>query len=384
MKKYILLVLFFSFNLWNSQKILFDNTKAEMAGNADWTIDSDGNSTQKTPTPAQSTITASTPESFWRGALSAWGIDLVKGNPSYILEILPTSGKITYGDNTNSQDLSNYKVYVVNEPNTKFTTAESNAIVNFVKNGGGLFMISDHTISDRNGDGWDSPAIWNDLLSNNTVMSNPFGITFDLKNISGTFTNIANLPTNTILHGNAGNPTQIQLSNGTTMTLNTAKNASVQGLMFTSGTSGSTNVLVSTATYGAGKVVALGDSSIPDDGTGNAGNVLYNGYTGDANGNHKPLLLNAITWLATPGNLAVSQNTLSEMTFYPNPTKDFLNFNGGSGKNIAFSVADTSGRIVFKSVTKGNQIDVRNLSKGIYLLILNTENQTKTIRFTKN
>ncbi|SFC04358.1 hypothetical protein SAMN05421876_105185 [Kaistella jeonii] len=30
----------------------------------------------------------------------------------------------------------NYKVYVVDEPNTKFTVAESNAIVNFVKNGG--------------------------------------------------------------------------------------------------------------------------------------------------------------------------------------------------------------------------------------------------------
>jgi hypothetical protein len=27
--------------------------------------------------------------------------------------------------------------------------------------------------------------------------------------------------------------------------------------------------------------------------------ILYNGYTGDANGNHKPLLLNATIWLAT-------------------------------------------------------------------------------------
>lgn len=143
MKKYTLLVLFFCLNLFSSQKILFDNTKAEMAGNADWIIDSDGGVAQKIPTPAQSTITSSTAENYWKGALSAWGIDLVKTNSDFILETLPTSGKITYGDATNSQDLSNYKVYIVDEPNTKFTAAESTAIVNFVKNGGGLFMISD-------------------------------------------------------------------------------------------------------------------------------------------------------------------------------------------------------------------------------------------------
>ncbi|SFC04413.1 hypothetical protein [Kaistella jeonii] len=44
--------------------------------------------------------------------------------------------------------------------------------------------------------------------------------------------------------------------------------------MFTTETSGNTNTLVSMANYGAGKVVALGDSSIPDDGSGNSGNTL--------------------------------------------------------------------------------------------------------------
>jgi hypothetical protein len=32
--------------------------------------------------------------------------------------------------------------------------AEKDAIINFVKNGGGLYMIADHDNSDRNGDGW--------------------------------------------------------------------------------------------------------------------------------------------------------------------------------------------------------------------------------------
>ncbi|OWK72774.1 hypothetical protein CBW16_13035 [Flavobacteriaceae bacterium JJC] len=384
MRKFSLLFLFLGLNLFSSQKILFDNTKAEMAGNADWVIDSDGGTAQRTPTPAQSGITSSTSETYWKGALSAWGVDLVKTNPNYILETLPASGKITYGDSTNPQDLSNYKVYIVDEPNTKFTVAESNAIVNFVKNGGGLFMISDHTISDRNNDGWDSPAIWNDLMSNNTVLSNPFGITFDLKNLSGTYTNIANLPTNPVLHGTAGNPSMIMLSNGTSMTLNTAKNPSVQGLMFTTGTSGTTNALVSTATYGTGKVVALGDSSIPDDGTGNSGNTLYNGYTGDANGNHKPLLLNAVMWLASASNLSLADVSVSELVVYPNPSSDFLTFKGSSVKNTAYVIVDASGRTVAKSVTNGNQVDVRDLSNGVYTLMLTIDGQIKSVRFIKN
>src|SRR6202000_1879437 len=105
--------------------------------------------------------------------LSSWGISLVK--LGYHVETLPSTGTITYGNSSNPQDLSNYNVFVIDEPNKKFTTAESNAIVSFVKNGGGLFMISDHTGSDRDNDGWDSPAIWNDLMTNNTVASNPFG-----------------------------------------------------------------------------------------------------------------------------------------------------------------------------------------------------------------
>ena len=66
--------------LANAQtKILFDNTKAETAGSADWVVDADASkgSAQRVPTPLQSTITPSTPETYWTGALSNWGIDCV-------------------------------------------------------------------------------------------------------------------------------------------------------------------------------------------------------------------------------------------------------------------------------------------------------------------
>lgn len=370
-------------------KILFDATKAEMAGNGDWVIDADSHNLkansngtvttggsdsnpQRIPTPAQSGVTVNTAETYWTGALSAWAIDLVKRG--YIVETLPYNGKITYGDSSNAQDLSNYKVYIIDEPNLKFTTAEANALVNFVNNGGGLFMISDHDISDRNGDGWDSPGVWNDILSNNTVQPNPFGITFDLQNISQTSTNIANLPTDPILHGPAGTPTQIQFSNGTTMTLNKVANPSVKGLMFKTGSSasGTNNVLFATATYGLGKVCALGDSSVPDDGTGDPSDTLYNGYTGDANGNHKPLLLNATIWLATSSsNLNVNDwsGAASEISIYPNPTSDYIYItNAKDSDGYQYSITDFLGRNLEIGVVNSGKINVEKYNSGNYIL----------------
>ncbi|MGC4100030.1 hypothetical protein [Ferruginibacter sp.] len=84
------------------KKFLFDNTKAETAGNADWVIDQDA-SPQQIPTPAQSTVTASTAETYWTGAISSWGIALVKAG--HTVETLPSTGSITYGNASNPQDL---------------------------------------------------------------------------------------------------------------------------------------------------------------------------------------------------------------------------------------------------------------------------------------
>jgi hypothetical protein len=307
---------------------LFDATKAEMAGNADWVIDSDvfnlGFSTgpavlnggseanpQRIPTPLQSNITPSTSETYWTGGLSAWAIDCVK--KGYQVETLPYNGIISYGNTSNAQDLSNYKIFVVVEPNILFTAAEKTAIVNFVKDGGSLFMVSDHTISDRNNDGYDSPVIWNDLFTNNSVKSNPFGIMFDLATVSPSSTNIANYLNDSLLHGIYGNVTQVLWSSGTTITINPSANSSVKACVYNTGSSntGNTGVLVAYARYGLGKVVAVGDSSPFDDGTGDSGDALYPGYSGDANGNHRLLIMNATVWLATTTVLPVTFTNIS-------------------------------------------------------------------------
>src|SRR5919206_2976664 len=59
--------------------ILFDAKHAQTAGNADWTLDEDScGVAQRYPTPDQAGITASTAETYWSGAFSAMGVDLVK------------------------------------------------------------------------------------------------------------------------------------------------------------------------------------------------------------------------------------------------------------------------------------------------------------------
>lgn len=278
-----------------TKKFLFDATHAETAGNADWVIDEDGSNPQRIPTPAQSTITASTTESYWTGALSSWGITLAKqGN---IVETLPSGTSITYGNASNPQDLSNYDVFVVDEPNQVFSAAEKTAILNFVKNGGGLFMVSDHTGSDRDGDGWDSPAIWNDLMTNNTVQTNPFGFSIDLANFSDITANVLTTSsTSPILTGSQGTVSRMEFNNGTTATLNPAVNASVKGLIWkTSATQNNNNVMCLSSTFGTGRMFFVGDSSPMDDGTGAPGNTLFPDWT---NYSHTQLFMNASLWLA--------------------------------------------------------------------------------------
>jgi hypothetical protein len=277
------------------KKFLFDAKHGQTFGNADWVIDQDNSTISQYPTPAQSNVTSTTSETFWTGGISAWGIALAK--LGHTVQSLPTSGSVTYGSTTNAQDLSLYDVFIVDEPNILFTASEKTAMMQFVQNGGSLFIIGNHNGSDRNNDGYDAPAIWNNFFSSNGVASNPFGFTFDLVNLVQTTSNVATVRGNPILSGSQGAVTSIQYNNGTSMTMNPTANSTVTGLIWKSGvTRNNNNVFCLSSTYGnGGKVVALGDSSPTDDGTGAPGDVLYNGWSAYS---HTRLLLNASLWLA--------------------------------------------------------------------------------------
>ena len=251
-----------------------------------------------------------------------------------------------------------------------------------------LFLVSDHTISDRNNDGWDSPAVWNDFLTNNGVISNPFGISFDLANISLTSTNLATITNDSILHGAMGTCAKVMWSNGTTMTLDKTKNPTAVGYIFNSGasTTGATNVMFATAKYGNGKVAAIGDSSPCDDGTGGSGNSLYNGYTGDVGVNHQNLLMNATIWLAThKAKLSSAVNTPEEsaLKLFPNPViGGKLNIRvDGSQVVSRIQLVDLTGKILIDSQSQLMTIQSMNVSdlhSGVYLCRINSGNSIET------
>jgi len=276
-------------------RVLFDASHGETAGNADWII----STAQPDPLVQNANPTS---ETSWTGAISAWGVALQRTG-RYSLATLPSGGRITYGDTSNAQDLSKYASFVLPEPNVVFSASEKTAIMNFVKNGGGLFMVSDHTGSDRNNDGWDSPAILNDLMSNNSVDStDPFGFSIDLLNIASENPNVIGVAASSdpIIRGPFGTATGTIIRNGTTVTLKPADNSAARGEIYRTGysASGTTGAAVASSSFGSGRVMFWGDSSPIDDGTGQSGNTLFNGWN-DPAGTDATLALNGTEWLAS-------------------------------------------------------------------------------------
>ncbi len=110
----------------NAKKIvLFDLSKHEASGNADWRID---------------------------GGYSSWADELRRQGfePRSITQ-----------NSISSQTLIEANVLVIPEPQNPFSDSERQAILEFVQRGGGLLMIADHRDSDRDNDGWDSPEVFN-------------------------------------------------------------------------------------------------------------------------------------------------------------------------------------------------------------------------------
>lgn len=375
-KTLIFTLLFLSILTINAQrKILFDNTKSEEAGNADWIIDT----SEPIPTPAQSGVTSSTLETYWKGGISAWGIEMVK--KGFYVETLPYSNGITYGSSSNSMDLSNYDVFVVCEPNNPFTASEKTAIMNFVKNGGGLFMVADHEGADRDNDGWDAYAAWNDLITNNSVQNNAFGMIFSDDSYINDYpcNNIPNLPGDPLLHGNAGNVTGMEFHGSAAMSINTSNNPTVKGVVFNSGYSntGTSHVMVAYSQYGQGKVVGLVDSSPADDGSGQSGNTLYEGWNELDNG---VLITNATLWLAEETVNIENENNENGINIYPNPSNGKFNIVlSKSVNNANISISDMTGKVILvKDMTSSYKqiVDLSSYSKGIYFIKFNINNKT--------
>jgi hypothetical protein len=218
----ILLVLFLP--PVSATSVLFDHTKSEDAGNADWVID---------------------------GAYSDWANDL--RNLGYTVDELSPDDSITYGDPNNPKDLSHYDVFILPEPQNKFSDSERQAILDFIQNGGTLIYIADHKSSDRDNDGWDSWSIWNYNLDFDSV----FGITLLDKEIPSdtVITDIESIPglTDGISQFGIWLGTAIGVSGGAKAVAWYDRSNGLAAWAY--------------ATYGNGKVIVFADSSTFSDGT---------------------------------------------------------------------------------------------------------------------
>jgi len=102
------------------KKVLFDNSHAQTAGAADWVID---------------------------GAFSDFGQAIAEDG--YYVKELRQSTPFTY------DDLKDYDVFVIAEPNIPFKQSEQVAMEQYVEEGGSIFFIGDHYNADRNKNRWD-------------------------------------------------------------------------------------------------------------------------------------------------------------------------------------------------------------------------------------
>ncbi len=278
-------------------RILFDYTLEETAGNADWIVDLD----YPTPSPASPTT-----ETDWQGAISYWGYEL--DTFGYEVITLPPDSSITYGT-ASPVDLSNFDVYIMPEPQNQLTLSEKQAIFDFVRNGGGLYMVSDHNASDRNSSGWDSPRIFNDLGAEDS-----FGMHFDTtgesyNSISDTATYFTGM--DSIYAGPFGSAVggEFIYHLGTTIP------SSAQAIEIAPHPSNSSYSMLSVAYFGNGRVAGMGDSSPIDDGTGDPGDDLYDGWT---EGVSRVLILNTTWWLSGVGASTMLNEINSSWTIQDN------------------------------------------------------------------
>ncbi len=275
------------------KKILFDHTRHEEAGtSAYWIICS---ASEPDPSPVNPTA-----ETDWNGGISAWAFDLYQAG--YKVQSLPPTGRVTYGDATNAQDLSNYAAYIIDEPYVLFTAAEKQAILSYVQHGGGLFIVGNHVGAARYSGGTDAYTVFNDMVQVNGT--NPYGFTFvpghgpgDAKanTTSTAFTTSATPAAQAIVHGTYGALGMMDFHSYSYLNENAAQNPSVQEILHTQ-VSGDTGSFIATCTIGSGRVVAISDSAPADDGTTTtSGKKLYVSWTANSN---RAFFLNATAYLA--------------------------------------------------------------------------------------
>jgi hypothetical protein len=103
----------------------------------------------------------------------------------------------------------------------------------------------------------------------------------------------------------------------------------------------------------------------------------------DNRSNRQVIVFNKTSYDALSTNNVFTKN--NNITVYPNPANDKLNIEfDETTKNVSFSIADLSGKTIISStLINSSSIDISGLNIGMYLLNIDTNNGTKTVKFIK-
>ena len=122
-------------------------------------------------------------------------------------------------------------------------------------------------------------------------------------------------------------------------------------------------------TVGGGALIEQSIAQIAGTGNSVAGKGVFGSYKVSGMDGFHLLSVNDVT------------KVKANVSVYPNPTADVLNFNTKATINSAF-IYDMSGKVTEAKVVN-NSIDVRNLAKGTYLVTVKTSEGTSTNKFIK-
>ncbi|HTO35957.1 MAG TPA: T9SS type A sorting domain-containing protein, partial [Flavobacterium sp.] len=102
------------------------------------------------------------------------------------------------------------------------------------------------------------------------------------------------------------------------------------------------------------------------------GKILAGGEFTTYNGQSQ----NRIVRLHNNAGLGVHDNTINEISMYPNPVKEILHFSQEVNK---ITVTDLTGKVL-KTQNNGSQIDMSAFQSGVYLVVIEQEDGTKETR----
>ncbi|WP_338732339.1 FG-GAP-like repeat-containing protein [Mangrovimonas cancribranchiae] len=94
--------------------------------------------------------------------------------------------------------------------------------------------------------------------------------------------------------------------------------------------------------------------------------------------------INALNVFVEGNSLSIEDETLTDLNIYPNPVENTIYFETkGDVINKIATVFDINGKIVQNERLEQNQLDVSNLSNGLYILRLEKNGKTITRKFVK-